>query len=232
MWQPRSVERVLFQWHKWQHSLVRQWMTAASELRGLSLEELKLTARGALQKLGFEGPLISLYWICSVASDCNLEYDTSYDRIVIPSWLPKRFDKRLPVSRVRPGVRVYPPILMTEKDMDLLRRQSKLGPEVYISTGIERMFLPQEHELCSEIKGMMGRPRKINKPGRPPKYPDRLAVRCAALRDKDVPKMTYVKIAKTLGLPIKRNEETGQDESSTARHLVNRGRRLISEHMA
>lgn len=226
MWQPKSVERALFRWHKWRHSLVSQWIAAANELRGLSLEELKLTARGALQKLGLEGPVMSLYWICVVASDCNLEYDTSYGKIVIPSWLPKRFDKRLPAPRMRPGVRVYPPILMTEKDMDLLRHQSKLGPEVYIPTGIERMLLPQEHELYSIIKGMRGRPRKINKPGKLPKYPDRLAVRCTALKYKD--KMTYVEIAKMLSLPITINCDTGYKQSEIARNLVKRGKKIVS----
>jgi hypothetical protein len=193
------------------------------------LEELKLTTRGALQKLGLEGPVMSLYWICVVASDCNLEYDTTYGKIVIPPWLPKRFDKRLPAHRMRPGVRVYPPILMTEKDMDLLRRQSKLGPEVYIPTGIERMLLPQGHELYSIIKGMRGRPRRINKPGKPHKYPDHLAVRCTVLKYKD--KMTYVEIAKMFSLPITINCETGYKQSEIARNLVKRGKKIISRYI-
>lgn len=226
MWQPKQVERALFHWSKWRCSLIRQWMAGDDKLRGSSLDELKLAARDVLQRLDLEGPVIALYWICSVASDCNLDYDTSYDRIVTPSWLPKRFDKRLPAHRMRPGVRVYPPILMTEKDMDLLRRRSHLGPEVYISTGIERMLLPQEHELYSIIKGMRGRPRKLNKPGKLPKYPDCSAVTCAVLRDRD--DMTYVEIAKKVGLPITVNPETGYKQSDTARNLVDRGRKLIT----
>ena len=229
MWQPNSVERALFRWHEWRYSLVSQWIAAAKELRGLSLEELKLTARVALHKLSLEKPLMSLYWICTVASDCNLEYDTTYERIVIPSWLPKRFDKRLAASRLRPGVRVYTPILMTEKDMELLRRKSKLSPEVYISTGIEKMFLPQDHELCSKIKGMRGRPKKITKPGKLPKYPDRLAVRCTVLKYKD--KMTYVEIARVLSLPITINPCTGYKQSETARHLVKRGKKIIDRYI-
>ncbi len=206
MWQPKQVERALFRWGKWRSSLINQWMKSESELRELSLDELRLVVKHELQRLALEGPVMALYWICSVVSDCNLDYETSFEKIIITSWLASL------IRDLRLGARVYPPWLITERDKHFF--------------GSSGMVLPLDHELYSIIDALRGRPRKHGTPGRLPKYPDRLAVKCAVF--KDVSKITYVKIAKPLGLPTKRNKETGQDESSTVRHLVNRGRKLIS----
>jgi hypothetical protein len=214
-------------------------------LRELSLEELRRTARGELQKLGLEGPKMELYWICSVASEYNLDYETSFEKIVVPPWFPLRYDRRLlrynlgvrvypprlrmllgygRYGRLRPGVRVYPPRLMREKEV---RRESGLGAGVYISTrtlGTLTMLLPPGHELYSEIEALRGRPRKRSKPGRLPKYSDQMAVKCAVLKKSG---STDVEIARQLGLPVTKPYDTQQ--SDTARHLVNRGDKLINE---
>jgi len=211
----------------------------------LSLQELRRTARGELQKLGLEGPKMELYWICSVASEYNLDYETSFEKIVVPPWFPLRYDRRLlkyklgvrvyppgfqfllryVYGRLRPGVRVYPPRLMTEKEV---RRQSGLGPGVYISTrilGIATMLLPPGHELYAEMEALKGRPSKKCKRGRLPKYSDQLATKCAALKKLG---STNVEIAKQLGLPV--TKPYSSEQSDIVRNLVNRGRKLLSEY--
>jgi hypothetical protein len=227
MWQPEQVERALFRWSKWRCSLIHQW-ASETDLHKLSLNDVRSRARAELQKLGFEGPMMAVYWICSVASECNLDYEASFTKILIPSWFPLRFDRRLlRWYSLKPGVRVYPPRLLTKKDMDRLRRQSGLDAGVYISTGTTRMLLPPDHEFYSIIGAMKGRPRKRSKPGRPPSYPDRLAVKCAVLK---TPDKTYVQIAKQLGLPVTDGElHELSKRSDVVRHLVSRGRKLINE---
>jgi len=51
-----------------------------------------------------------------------------------------------------------------------------------------------------------------------------LAVKYAVLKDSG---MTYVEIARRLGLPVK--EPYCSEQSDTARHLVQGGRKLIAE---
>lgn len=171
----------------------------------LSLDDLRLRAKDELQKLGLEGPMMALYWICSVVSDCNLDYETSFRKIIIPPWMVSL------IGDTRPGVRVYPSWLITSE-----RERDFLGPVC--------MILPPDHELYSVIEVLRGRPRKRRKLGRLPKYPDCLAVKCTVLKDSG---KTYVEIGKKFGLKVKRPFESRQCDK--ARHLVNRGRRLVSE---
>ena len=233
MWQPEHVERALFLWKKWRCSLIHQWM-GDTVLCELPLEELRRRARDELEKLGLQGSLMAFYWICSVASECNLDYEASFEKIVIPSFA-LRFDRRLggysprPGVRLcplryglRPGVRVYPPRLMTERDFQ--RRQSGLDLGVYIRIEMTEMHLSPGHELYAVID-MRGKPRKQSKPGRLPKHSDHLAVKCAVLKDRK--ELTYVEIGKRFGLPVTINPETRYKQCDTARHLVNRGRKLI-----
>lgn len=245
-----KVERALFAWPKWRSSLIHYWMSETewpkSSLEVLSLENLRATASAALQELGLEsqGNVMARYWICAVASDCNLEYESSFENIIIPLWFPKRFDYRLLRYGLGPfgtrrrlfshawlkahvqmqDNRVYPPMLVTERDMELLRRQSHLGPAVYIPTGITRMLLPAGHELYSVIEGLNRRRREQNKIGRPPDYSDRLAVQCAMLNGQ----IGEIGIAKKFNLPT----ETPyfSKRSSTVRRLVKRGKQLIKTY--
>lgn len=207
------------------------------ELRELPLEELRRTATAELEKLALEGSLMAFYWICSVASGCNLDYETSFQKIVIPSFA-LRFDRRLggysprPGVRVyplryglRPGVRVRPPRLVNERDFQ--RRQSRFGPEVYTRIEMTEMLLCPGHELYSVIDER-GKQKERGKPGRLPDYPDCLAVKCAVLKNR---KMTYVEIAKKFSLPITVNRDTGYKQSGSACNLVKRGNKLINVYV-
>lgn len=209
MWQPKQVERALFRWRKWRCSLIHQWVSE-TELHELSLDDLRLRVKGELQKLGLEGPNMALYWICSVVSDCNLDYEMSFEKIIIPPWMVSL------VGDSRLEARVYPSFLiMSERDRDFLSPMC--------------MILPPDHELYPVIETLRGRPRKLQKLGGLPKYPDRIAVRCAALKQSG---KTYVEIARLLGLDVTNGEEHELSErSDITRHLVNRGRRLMSEHI-
>ncbi len=197
------------------------------------MEQLKLEARTELHKLDFPDSLwLELYWICCVESDYSFDYETTFENIAVPNWLPLPFDSQVSL-KIAPGIRMYPPAIYHEGDMDFLA--SHFGSWILIDDIIGRpdvlgwfgIFLSSIHELLALLKKSKGRPKKSGKIGRRPEYSDRLAVQCAALKDE--PEMTYVKIAKTLGLPTERNKETTQEESRTARHLVRRGRKLISE---
>ncbi len=80
------------------------------------------------------------------------------------------------------------------------------------------------HELYGILKGLKGRPQERRKRrGREAHYSDRLAVRCALLKDKN--SMTDYEIAIKFNLPSKRYYSSNQ--SDTVRHLVERGRRLL-----
>jgi hypothetical protein len=105
-----------------------------------------------------------------------------------------------------------------------------------------------DDELYKILTNLRGRTRKKSgKQGRPAEYSDRQAVKCAALKDSG--KKTYIEIARELGLPFKEpkipatkpspndpdlpdcfdSDPYVWEQSDTARHLVDRGRRIISE---
>lgn len=74
------------------------------------------------------------------------------------------------------------------------------------------------------LKDIRGRPGIRGKRGHIPRYPDRLAVQCAALKDGG---MSYVEIAERFHLPV--TTPIFSDQSDVARHLVRRGRKLLRE---
>lgn len=224
MWQPRQVEQALFRWGKWRCSLIDQWVRTEAELSELSPDKLKLDVKHRLRKTGLAGARIEVYWICSLVSDLNLDNSASFDKIVIPDWLqwwPVPYHDPLSLN---PGARMYPPWLVSENDIDFAKRQYGSESRFLKPPGLTSMLLSPDHELYSVIEPLRGRPRKRHKPGRPPRYPDRLAVKCAALSTQE---LTYVEIAKQLGLPVTKPELS--EQSDVVRHLISRGSKLINE---
>lgn len=251
MWHDIHVARALFTWEKWRASLVHQWMSKPSLGKLSSLSDLRLVAKTALQELGLEGPAITLYWMCSVDSVCNLDDEDNFLKIVIPSWLLKRkFNPRQTKYALTPGDPVSPPSVITE--MDLLKRYPESNRGLYPKLNSSEILLSENHPLCSilrvrgrhkkhsrkstigrqtlrgfydEIVKEEDRPKKQSTTDRPPEYSDRLAVICAALKRKG---LTYVKIAKRFGLPITKRGFSKQ--SDKARYLVERGEKLIEKY--
>lgn len=88
----------------------------------------------------------------------------------------------------------------------------------------DTISLSSSHELYGILKGLKGRPQEHRKRrGRKAHYSDRLAVRCALLKDKKG--MADYEIALKFNLPTKRYYSSNQ--SDTVRHLVEKGRRLL-----
>ena len=204
--------------------LISQWVRTETEPSQLPPDRLRLVAKRKLRKLGLAGTGIEVYWICSLVSDLTLNHEASFEKIVIPDWLqwwPLPYHDAL---KLVPGRRVYPPVVISENEVDSIRRQYGLESIFFKPRGLKSMVLPSDHELYSILKAMKGRPRKRSKPGRLPKYSDQMAVKCAVLKKSG---STDVEIARQLGLPVTKPYDTQQ--SDTARHLVNRGDKLINE---
>jgi hypothetical protein len=241
MWKPEKVERALFLWPRWKRSLVLSWI-GAEELEGLPLADLRVHVRGALQKLDLpESILFEIYWIsCAISDYCFDDWNT-FNSIGMPRWLITRYDPilELETSHLEKPVRSYPPEIWGQSDVEYLIRRAAQGhyPEAYQALHVKdgridfvdtspTIFLPPSHELFEILGSIKGKPRKRpQKPGRPPTSYDRLAVRCAALKDES--NLTYVEIAAKLRLPITKPYASRQ--SDLTRHLVARGRELILE---
>jgi hypothetical protein len=222
MWQPPMVERALFRWHKWRKSIINYWVECRFDLNlSLSLPDLLIARR--LRELDLHvSHILELYWICCVSSDYNFDYPATYKKIATPLNLQMRGHE------IKPGIRIYPPTIMDEKDLIFESDQRGLQidklKELY-SISNDTILLQSGHELFSVLSKMRGRPRKHSKRGPIPRYSDHLAVRCAAL--KDYSKISYVGIAEMFKLPISRPFESKQ--SDVAVNLVNRGRKLLKE---
>lgn len=233
MWSHRKVEQALFRWSKWRQSIILQWMNLQIDLEKMTPGEVRLMAREELAKLRLPESLwLELYWISSIDSAYNLNEERSFKNIIIPRWFPPcELDSLYGLS---PGSRMHAPVLMNEKDVELL--SCKLGvPEYLICVNLQsvprkqysrEVFLPSTHELYSVIGTLRGRPKKKSgKRGRPSQLSDRLAVQCAAMKDQLG--FTYVGIAGKLKLAVKHYWES--EQSAAARHLTKRGRELIKE---
>jgi hypothetical protein len=218
MWQPNTVERVLFRWKKWRDSIIRNW--AGEEYD----EDWPKKAVGQeLKELGFPASFpLEIYWISCLTSDYNLDYPNTYARIVTPSGLKKGG------FEVNPGIKIYPPQVIREKDVEFESSQYGIPRDalirLYSHASSDRLLLKSDHEFLSVLKDLRGRPGIRGKQGPIPHYHDRLAVQCAALKDSG---MSYVEIAKRFGLPVTRRYSSYQ--SDVARHLVCRGRKLLRE---
>jgi hypothetical protein len=229
MWNSRKVEQALFQWPKWRQSIVAQWVNVEVEIENLTSGQLKVKSRRELQKLGFPASSwLALYWICCIASDCNLDRHASFHSIVIPTWLPQPFSPSLQ-AHMEPGRRIYPPYIFREGDEELQFRRFGMFGSIQLREDAKRGFailLPSHHELYQVLNRLKGSPKMSGKPGRHSWYSDHLAVKCAVWKDRYG--MTYDEIGCKIEseLPDKLTEEGKQ--TGVAIYLVDRGRKLIA----
>ena len=229
MWQPSQVERILFQWHRWRRSLVAHWTTLGNQPPELSQEHLTMKARDELDALGLPRSLLmELYWSSVAVSDVNLDYPSTFQKMVIPAgWvLPDTLGVYPGSPPPVPGSRVFPPRVVTEADADNAFQQHgpfAVGGILTPGEGYPWILLPAEHELVDALNQARGRPRHQARPGRAPAHADRLAVQCACRKDGSG--WTYLKIAAEFGLEV--TEPWGSKQSDTTRHLVARGRRIL-----
>jgi len=222
MWQSQMVELALFRWHRWRNSIVKNWVEWKDEL-DKPTNTLKPVASRELKRIGLPAlSILEIYWISCLVSNYNLDYPITYEKIVVPvGSMIKRYE-------VIPGIRVYPPPVVSGKDLKYESRQFGFSTDelqsLYSDSSSYKMLLQANHELFDILKRMRGRPGLRNKRGPLPKYPDRLAVQCATYRDEG---MGYVEIAEKLHLPIKRPNFSRQ--SDVAVYLVHRGRNFLKE---
>jgi hypothetical protein len=187
------AERRLFSWDRWRASIIRQWANLDRKLDRLSREELKDVARGALRELTI--PCSPQMELYWICCAAS-DYSINYE----PSFDNIRIPRWLPLpwdeslGDSYTGQRVLPPLSI-------------------------RSVLTNPRPDFTSYRFM----RKVTKIGAPPKYSDRLAVKCAALRDGFG--KTYVEVAEEMALPVRKYFFTRQ--SDIARRLVNRGRRLL-----
>jgi len=230
MWQSKTVERALFKWDKWRQSLVRVWASYDPGSSQLASARLKKLANKAVKGFGLpDSALLELYWACCVTSRCNIDYEASFDRIVISEAVELPFDPSVSDLRIELGMRACPPLLISEKDVVFRCQQYGLDFRSSLhhykfspSRGNDQLFVDKDHELYPIISKLKGRPSKRKEIGRLPTYGDHLAIRCAALKASGE---TYVAIAERFGLPTKTPELS--EQSDTVRHLVRRGENLL-----
>ena len=225
MFKYESVERALFSWSKWQHSLIEQWSNLEAEFENVTLGQLKLTATTGLDVLNLPSSTwLQLYWVCCVSSDYSLDYEDSFSNIVVPNWLPLPFDSSASLN-IKPGDRMLPPAIYTKADL------KQLGSWLLIldTEGLARamnwigLALPPTHELYHFLGKQRGRPNNPSRIGKHRRYSDRLSVKCAILKDEHG--MTYVEIAEKMGLPI--TTPIFSRQSDVCRGLVSRGKKII-----
>ncbi|MFC1902537.1 hypothetical protein ACFLX4_00505 [Chloroflexota bacterium] len=219
MWRFKKIEPTLFRWGKWRCSLIREWIKSEKYYQ-IPPDELNLLAKSKMERLALESIGFTFYWACCLTSDCNLDYEASFAKIIVPPWWTPEFNRAFSVYAL-PGQRVFPPNLTNERDRNFFHRQYGMTP---FSDGRGYVFLSSSHELNVVLDELKGRPRKRGRVGRGLIYSDRLAVRCAALRKF---KNSPLQISKLVDLP----EEVYLEgrEPDVVRQLLNRGNRLIME---
>jgi hypothetical protein len=224
MWQPQTVELALFRWHKWRNSIVKNWEEWGEELDN-TRKVLELVANRELERMGFPAlTILKIYWISCLGSNYNFDYPITYAKIVTS------FGSPINGMKINPGVRVYPPAVINDKDLKFESEQ--LGfpvnelQSLYSESSSYKMLLQKDHELVNVLNRMRGRPRLHGKRGSIPLYPDRLAVQCATLKDKG---MSYVEIAEKLHLRITTPYSSKQSDTTT--YLVHKGRKLLKQSL-
>jgi len=231
MWNSEKVERALFTWPRWRKSVLREWMNPTVGLDKLNLRRIREIAGAETSEMGFpKSVLLEMYWFCCVLSDYSMDNWTTFDRIVMPAWLPSVYDSVLNFD-IKPGDRMYPPFIIDEGDLAVLHKQmfgTYTGkPDYHLIPGekSDRVFLTSEHEFYRFLNIFKGRTRKRRKPlGSSPKHSDRMAVTCYRLKQEGA---TYIKIAKKFRLRIKKFVTFRR--SSAAMYLVRRGEKLVLE---
>jgi len=222
MWQPNMVERGLFKWNKWRNSIIRNWVECQHEQEKLA-SLLTLGVEQELNEIGLPAlSVLELYWMSCLTSDFNLDYPDTYAKIVTPVGVQIRG------REIDPGIKVYPPLVISDKDLTFESRQFGFSTDelrsLYSDSSSYKMLLQSDHELFDVLKRMRGRPGTRGKRGPVPHYSDRVAIQCAALKDDG---MSYVEIAERLHLPVTRPYNSQQSDVTV--NLVQRGRKLLGE---
>lgn len=202
MWNAKKVEQALFRWPNWRQSIVAQWTCLEVDLQQMPIDEAEDVARQQIRGLDLPASRwLEIYWVCSTTSDYSLDNEDSFSNITLPQWLAPA---ELPSDyTLKPGTRMYPPAVASEKDLEPFSRQ-------YPWASIDSLSHPKEteyyiytssgHEFYSVLETLRGRPkRRSGKRGRIPVYSDRLAVECAVYKDRL--NLTYLEIADRLELP-------------------------------
>jgi hypothetical protein len=234
MWKNENVERALFKWNKWRSSIIGYWSVEMDNFTTLSLNTIRKKTNNVLSELGFPVcVLFELYWISCILSDYVIDDRNTYKNIVLSCWLASLYAEVLSkvCYKISSGDRVYPPKIWNEKDVVFQGGKIFGGepPKVILESlrspndKEQWIYLPPKHELHKLLNTMKGRPPARRKPGKYAIYSDRLAVKCAVL--KDIDGKTFVEIAEQLGLKISQPYISRQ--SDLARHLVARGRNLL-----
>jgi hypothetical protein len=209
---------------------MRRWMHYDICWPNLSPSELRDTAEKEIESLGFRPSLLfEIYWSSCVDSDYCMFDPTTFNNILVPRYLPPVYEPLVRFGKLIADERAYPPKMYSYNEVlsfDLSRLQHELEGmgRHQRDTFAEFSFLPSGHALYKVLGRYRGRLRMSHHRGRPPKYPDRLAVHCAVMKHEG---RKYTDVAKELGLPITKPNLSRQ--SDVARHLVERGQALIEK---
>jgi len=222
MWQPNMVERALFKWQKWRNSIIKNWVEWKQN-QDIPKSLLDMAVGQELKDRGLPVlTILEIYWISCLTSDYNLDYPTTYTKIVTPVGLKQgRYE-------INPGIKIYPPPVISDKDLNFESSQFGFSKDtlktLYSNLSSYKMLLQLDQELLDVLKRMRGRLGTRGKRGPVPHYSDRVAIQCAALKDDG---MSYVEIAERIHLPVTRPYSSRQSDVTV--HLVQRGRKLFGE---
>jgi hypothetical protein len=235
-----KVERALFYWGKWRQSIIAQWIEWAACPDQASesnfLNRLVTKSKSELAKLRFPNNLLlELYWVCCIASNCTFDHRTSFNSIVITSWLPEPFYRSI-CEYLKPGKRIFPPYIFRKEDEILqFRRFGDLGL-VKLRSAAKRgfaMLIPSDHHLYDVLSKFKGASKTLGDPGRPPIYSDRLAVMCAVWKDRqdmsdeDIQKKIDTELNDKMTL---QGRVSNINHPTDINHLIKRGRKLINDY--
>lgn len=243
MWQQKTVERALFKWNKWRCSIINIWANSDNNLEKLCQEELNKKVSNELSILKLPSSVfLKIYWICSVTSDYNLDYEKSFNNIIVPSWLPipdnlepsvfVHVFKKIPYTlTITSGDRLYPPFIISQKDIEFAVSQVEegyiFGDAYYPTENQDAMILPENHELKLILNTLKGRPGNQGHIGVPPYYSDRLAVKCAALNNSG---MKDLKIGEIIEPELDEDKKWSILPKDIVHHLIVRGYSLLDCH--
>lgn len=192
MWQPESVERALFHWVPWKQSIIRQWIKTPNSVENVAVLDIKKTAKEELEGLKFSNSLwLQLYWICCTSSEYNLGHPNSFEKIVIPEWLPMPFDPSMDQYHLVGGMRMYAPAVWDEGDVKFIaqHRGFSIGkngfyvhfvgeekPVIFRFPFVHRsektIFVRSDHDFHNLLSNQRGRLNKSKTIGRIPSYSD------------------------------------------------------------
>ncbi len=239
MWNNLSVEKALFAWLPWRRSIINTWCSMPKGFNGYALDDFRKWAAIELKELKMpESYLLEFYWICCVTSDYNIGFSATYEKIEVTPWILKKYDA---IMRFAPinypiGKRWVPPEIWTKKDWE--RLLDNLGIDHNYKMFLEArknptrgfILLPENHAFREVLKGFKGRPAASRKRGRPPKYSDRIAVKCAMLADKLSSEIEVAKeIQHSEHIDMKIHKPYESYQSDIVNHLIERGRTMLRE---